>query len=156
MRAARRRAVRSILAIGAACGASLAGLIVPLRAFAAWPKAAFDAKTPKDLLDTMFKGVQFETSKAVSILAPDLAENGTIVPITVVADIPGVQSITIIAEDNPRALTSTYTLGKRATGPISVRVKLARTQNVSAIVLAEGKSYRATHRITVSVGGCGG
>lgn len=152
----RRRAVRSILVFAATCGASLAGLVAPLRAFAAWPKQAFDAKTPKELMDTMYKGVAIEDSKSVSIVAPDLAENGGIVPITVIADLPQVQSITIMAEDNPRALTSTYTLGKRATGPISVRVKLAKTQNVTAIVQSAGKTYRATHRVTVSVGGCGG
>jgi sulfur-oxidizing protein SoxY len=148
--------VRNILAICAACGASVAGLVAPLRALAAWPKAAFDAKSPKDLLDAMYKGVQFDKSSAVSILAPDLAENGTIVPITVIADLPGVQSVTIIAEENPRPLTSTYTLGKSAAGPISVRVKLAKTQNVTAVVQAQGKTYSATRRITVSIGGCGG
>lgn len=156
MTTGRRIAVRNILTICAACGASLAGLIAPLRAVAAWPKLAFDAKTPKELMDTVYKGVQLEKSNAVSILAPDLAENGAVVPITVIADLPEVQSITILAEENPRVLTSTYTFGKRAAGPFSVRVKLAKTQNVTAIVQAQGKTYSATHRITVSVGGCGG
>lgn len=153
MKTGRRLAVRNILV---ACGASFAGLVAPLRAIAAWPKSAFDAKTPQELMDAMYKGAQFEKSNAVSILAPDLAENGGVVPITVVADLPNVESITILAEGNPRALTSTYKLGKRAKGPISVRVKLAKTQNVTAIVQAGGKTYRATHKITVSVGGCGG
>jgi sulfur-oxidizing protein SoxY len=156
MRTGRRLAVRNILVVCAAGGASLAGLIAPLRAIAAWPRTAFDAKTPKELTDAMYKGAQFEKSDAVSILAPDLAENGGIVPITVVANLPEVESIVILAEGNPRTLTSAYTLGKRARGPISVRVKLAKTQNVTAIVRAQGKTYSATRKITVSVGGCGG
>jgi sulfur-oxidizing protein SoxY len=112
--------------------------------------------TPKDLNEAMFKGARFEQSNAVSLLVPDLAENGGIVPITVVTDLPAVETVTIVAEENPRALTSTYTFGKRASGPISVRVKLAKTQNVTAIVQAGGRTYSATRKITVSVGGCGG
>lgn len=130
--------------------------MAPLRAVAARPTAAFDAKTSKEAIDAMYKGVSLEQSSSVSILAPDLAENGTIVPITVIANLPQVESITVLADGNPRALTSTYTLGKRAAGPISMRVKLAKTQSVTAIVRAQGKTYTATRKITVSVGGCGG
>lgn len=153
MRTGRRAAVRNIFVAWAAV---LAGVAAPLRALAAWPKAAFEAKTPKEAIDAMYKGASLEQSSSVSILAPDLAENGTVVPITVIANLPQIESITILAEGNPRALTSTYTLGRRATGPISMRVKLARTQNVTAIVRAQGKTYSATRKITVSVGGCGG
>lgn len=149
----RRTVLRTLAVTGAG---ALAAVFAPLRAFAAWPKAAFDAKTPKELIDTLFKGAQIEKHAAVVLVAPDLAENGGIVPITVEARIPDVQTITILAEENPRALTSTYTLGKRASGPLSVRVKLAKTQNVTAIVQAGGKTYSATKRVTVSVGGCGG
>ena len=153
MRTARRNALRTILA---ACGAAAAGLAAPLRALAAWPQAAFDAKTPKEAIDALHRGEALEKSDAVRIVAPELAENGGIVPVTVVANVPDIESITILAEGNPRALTSTYKLGKRARGPISVRVKLAKTQNVTALVRAGGKTYSATQKVTVSVGGCGG
>lgn len=149
----RRRTFQSLVAL---TFTSLAGVLVPLRAVAAWPRTVFDAKTPKDLMDAMFKGAKIESSSSISLLAPELAENGGIVPITVEANLPNVETITILAEENPRALTSTYTLGKRVTGPISVRVKLAKTQNVTAVVQAGGKTYSATKKVTVSVGGCGG
>lgn len=145
---------RKLLALGASA-AALA--IAPLRALADWPKAAFDAKTPKEVTDVLLKGATAEKSGALAIVAPDLAENGGIVPITIdFANLPGVQSISILADENPRALTSTYTLGKRAAGPLTVRVKLAKTMNITAIAQAGGKSYTTTKRITVSVGGCGG
>ena len=153
MRIARRNALRNILA---ACGAAAAGLAAPLRALAAWPQSAFDAKTPKEAIDALYRGETLEQNAAVRIVAPELAENGGVVPITVVANVPDIESITILAEGNPRALTSTYKLGKRARGPISVRVKLAKSQNVTALVRAGGMTYRATQKGTVSVGGCGG
>lgn len=151
---------RSVLKM--AVGAALLGagvlreLLMPGVASAAWPKGAFDAKTSKDAITHLYQDASVERTNAVRILAPDLAENGSIVPITVSTDLRDVESIVILAEENPRALTSTYTLGKRAVTPISVRVKLAKTQNVTAIVKAQGRLYSATKPITVSIGGCGG
>jgi len=152
----RRSILKMMLAAGATGLSLAAGLLAPMRAIAAWPKAAFDAKTPKEVIDAIFKGGPIEKSSAVSIVAPDLAENGAIVPITVTAELSGIESITVLAEENPRPLASTYTLGKRAVLPFSMRIKLAKTQNVTAIVQAQGKLYTTTKRIIVSVGGCGG
>ena len=152
----RRIALKKLVSLFVTGSACLSGRLVPLRAFAAWPKAAFDAKTPKDLTDTLFKNMPVEKSDAITLLAPDLAENGGVVPITVSTTLKDVETITILAEENPRTLTSTYKLGKRVAAGVSVRVKLAKTQNVTAIVVSQGKAYSATRRITVSVGGCGG
>ena len=152
----RRSILNSIHGLGLLAFSLSAGLLTPLRALAAWPKAAFDAKTSKDVVEVLFKGLPIEKSSAVSVVAPDLAENGAIVPITIMSELRGIESITLLADENPRALASTYTLGKRAVLPFSTRIKLAKTQNVTAIVQAQGKLYSATARITVSVGGCGG
>jgi sulfur-oxidizing protein SoxY len=150
----RRAALGRLVAV---CTASVAGLLWPLRSWAAWPKAAFDAKSPKEALDQIFPGASAQPTTDIRIVAPDLAENGGIVPITVVSTLPGIQTIAILAEENPRALTSTYTLGARARTPISVRVKLAKTQNVTVVAKTQdNKVYTASHKITVSVGGCGG
>jgi sulfur-oxidizing protein SoxY len=150
----RRSALGRIAAI---CTASFAGVLWPLRARAAWPKGAFDAKTSKDAIGQLYPGATPEQSTAIRIVAPDLAENGGIVPITVISTLPGIQTITILAEENPRALTSTYTLGARARTPLTVRVKLAKTQDITVVArTADNKVHTASHRITVSVGGCGG
>jgi len=150
----RRSAVGRIVAV---CTTSFAGLLWPMRGWAAWPKAAFDAKTSREVVDQLYPGATAEKTTAIRIVAPDLAENGGIVPITVVSTLPGIQTITILAEENPRALTSTYTLGPRARTPLSVRVKLAKTQDVTVVAKTQdNKVYTASHRITVSVGGCGG
>ncbi len=151
----RRRFIKAVAGTASLAAVGITGF-APTAAQAAWPKAAFDAKTSKDVIDTMFKGVPVEKSDAVTILAPELAENGGVVPISVSTTLKNVESITVLAEENPRALTSTHKLGKRAAGSVSVRVKLAKTQIVTAIVMAQGKAYSATRRITVSVGGCGG
>lgn len=156
MRPSRRTALNRLASLAVIGVSGMVGMLAPIRTWAAWPKEAFDAKTPKDLADVLFKGKPVEKSDAITVLAPDLAENGGVVPITVSTTLKDVESITILAEENPRTLTSSYRLGKRVAPGLSVRVKLAKTQNVTAIVVAQGKAYSATRRITVSVGGCGG
>lgn len=150
----RRRAMQwtaGTLAVGPALlGAGAA------RAQAAWPKAAFDAKTAKEVLDILFKGAAIEKSDALGILAPDLAENGGVVPVTVQTTLAGVEMIALLAESNPRALVAVHTFGKRGQAPMTVRMKLAQSQNVTAVARAGGKVYTASRAIRVSIGGCGG
>jgi hypothetical protein len=81
-----------------AASAATAVMLSPLRsAWAAWPKAAFDAQRTTDVVAAPFGGRRPEASDAVQIRTPEIAENGTIVPITVTATMPDVNGITIIA-----------------------------------------------------------
>lgn len=137
-------------------GAAALGLLASFRTWAAWPKTAFEAKTVKDALDALNVGGSIESSTAVRLIAPDIAENGTVVPVTVQTDLKNIESITLIAEKNPRALVATYKFGKYFSPPLSTRMKLGMTQNVVAIVKAQGKFYSASKLIKVTVGGCGG
>ena len=148
MRHARRRFVQ--------LGVAALGLMATMRAWAAWPKAAFDGKTQKEVVDALLSGGAVEVSAAVRLIAPDIAENGGVVPITVQTDLKDIESITIIAPKNPRALVATYKFGKFASPPLSTRIKMSSTQDIVAIVKAQGKLYSASKQIKVTVGGCGG
>lgn len=140
-----------------AAPAAAAAWLSPQDAQAAWPKDAFDAKTTKEALAVLYPGATPQTSSAVTILAPELAENGTVVPVTVQSTLPNIQTITMLADGNPRALVATFTLSKRAQAPVTVRMKLAKSQDIVAVAkAADGKTYIATRPIRVSIGGCGG
>lgn len=130
--------------------------ITTFRSWAAWPKSAFDAKASKDALNTLYGGATAEPSELLRLVAPEIAENGTVVPVTVQSDLKDLESITLIAEENPRPLLGTFSFGKFASPPISVRIKMSKTQNVVAIAKAQGKLYSASKQIKVTVGGCGG
>lgn len=136
-------------------GAAAMALLGPLRAFAAWPKAAFEAKTSKEALESLLGGTP-EPSSAVQLIAPEIAENGGVVPISVQTDLKNVESVTLIAEENPRPLVASFKFGKFASPAVATRIKLGKTQNVVAVVKAQGKLYSASRQIKVTVGGCGG
>jgi sulfur-oxidizing protein SoxY len=148
----RRLFLRTASAFGVLC---LGGLL-PRSARAAWPQAGFDARDVKQLMTALFQDAAASVSADIKVLAPDIAENGTVVPITIKTVLPKVESITLVAEGNPRPLAAVFRPDARATSEIGIRLKLAKTQSVTAIVKSDGKLYKASKEINVSVGGCGG
>lgn len=140
-------------AIGVAVGA---GLLSPRAVLAAWPKQAFQAKSAADALSAVYGMSSAPVSGEVSIKAPDIAENGAVVPITVETGLDGVQSISVIAEKNPVPLIATYDMGPSTEGYVSMRIKMGKTSDVIAVVKANGKLYEARKAVKVTIGGCGG
>ena len=79
-------------------GAFAAGLfLAPLRALAAWNKEAFGAKTTADALKSLGAAGSAE-SKDIAIEAPQIAENGAVVPIEISSNVPGTTSIAVLIE----------------------------------------------------------
>ena len=132
-----------------------AGLLKTGVAFAAtWNKAGFESKTIADALKSLGAASPAE-SRDIVITAPDIAENGAVVPIAVTSKIPNTQRISIIAEKNPFPLTSTFEVVNGAEGYVSTRLKMGETSNVRAVVMADGKFYTAVKEVKVTIGGCG-
>ncbi len=152
----RRIFLKGTLASGAIATALGAGLLSPRHVLAAWPKNAFEAKSVQDALNGLYGSDLTKPSDAVSIKAPDIAENGAVVPITVSADLPNADSISIIAEKNGTPLAASYQLGAGTKPSISTRIKMGETSNVIAVVNANGKAYSARKEVKVTIGGCGG
>ena len=141
--------------VGVAAAAAGAGLLKTGYALAAiWNKAAFESKAVADALKSL-GAANLSESKDILITAPDIAENGAVVPIAVTSKIPNTQSISIIAEKNPFPLTSTFEVANGAEGYVSTRLKMGETSNVRAVVRADGKFYTAAKEVKVTIGGCG-
>src|ERR1700694_3164162 len=88
-------------------GAVALALLRPWAAFAAWNKAAFEAKTPGDALKGIGAG-NATPSKEIVIDAPEIAENGAVVPIEITSNIPGTTSIAVLADKNPFPLVGKF------------------------------------------------
>lgn len=147
---------RAILRFGAgiASAAILATLPVARAIAATWNKAGFDAKTAADAMKTL--GVaNAADSRDISITAPDIAENGAVVPVAVTSRIPNTQSISIVAEKNPFPLAATFDFAGTSEAYVSTRLKMGQTSNIRAVVKADGRFYTATKEVKVTVGGCG-
>ncbi len=147
-------AVRRLFLQGA--GALAAGLLTPLAALAAtWNKAAFGAKTPADALKNI-GFVDAVPSKDLVVDAPEIAENGAVVPIEATSNIPGTRSIAVVADKNPFPLVAKFDFADGALPYVKVNIKMQETSDVRIIAEANGKHYLATRNIKVTIGGCGG
>jgi len=127
-------------------------------AFAAndkYPEDAFKAKSDADAIKSLY-GKTAEPSDKVKLDAPEIAENGAVVPISVSSSLADVTSISILVADNPNALAASYKIPAGTLPSVANRLKMAKTTNVIAIVEAGGKLYSATKEVKVTVGGCGG
>ncbi len=152
----RRLLLKGTATAGVVGVAVASGLLTPRGALAAWPKAAFDADTLDATMASLGATGDPEDSSDITIKAPDIAENGAVVPISVTANMGAVEKISIIAENNPAPLAATFDLGTGAQGFVSTRIKMGKTSNVIALVQADGKLYKASKEVKVTIGGCGG
>jgi len=133
-----------------------AGFLKPQDVRAAeWNKAAFGGKTMADTLKAMGAGSPAQ-STSITITAPDIAENGAVVPVTVQSGLPKTESIAILIEKNPNMLAANFDLPAGTDPLVGTRVKMGQTSNVYALVKADGKFYTAVKEIKVTLGGCGG
>lgn len=152
----RRSFIKSSAAAGAFGVAVSAGLVTPRAVMAAWPKAAFEATD----LDVAVKGALGDSaiteSSDITLKAPEIAENGAVVPITVTSNIPNTESISVLIRENPTPLTATFNLGSNTAGFVSTRVKMSKTSDVVAVVKSGGKLYSTKLTVKVTIGGCGG
>lgn len=157
LRASRRSLLKGA-ALAAVLGAS-ANLLRSVAAFAAdaagWPADAFKQKSQADTLKSLY-GKTAEVSDKVKLDAPEIAENGAVVPISVSTTLPKVTSISLMVAENPNALAASYKIPEGTVPAVSNRVKMAKTSMVVAVVESDGKLYSASKEVKVTVGGCGG
>ncbi|MDE2604526.1 MAG: thiosulfate oxidation carrier protein SoxY [Burkholderiales bacterium] len=148
----RRETLKQSLAVAGLLGAT--GLF-PQYALAA-NKAAFDAKSVADAVKAYGASAPVE-SKDVTLTAPDIAENGAVVPLAVSSTLPGVKSLLMLVEKNPSALSAKFDVNDSVEPAFSTRVKMGQTSDVYAVAItADGKAYYAKKEVKVTLGGCGG
>lgn len=118
------------------------------------PKKSFD-----EALKEITGGKAVSDSDKVKLIAPEIAENGAVVPVTVEVELPieQVKAIHILADKNHNAKTmSVYFTPANGKAYISTRIRLAETMNVVAVAqLADGSFIKAQKPVKVTIGGCG-
>jgi sulfur-oxidizing protein SoxY len=137
-------------------GALAALLLQPLLALAAtWNKDAFGAKSAPDALKVL--GAAGATpSKDVLIEAPEIAENGAVVPIEITSNVRGTTALIVLIDHNPFPLVAKFDFAEGALPYVKLNVKMGETSDVRVLAQAGGQHYQATKEIKVTIGGCGG
>jgi sulfur-oxidizing protein SoxY len=156
MNVTRRTVLRGAGSLGALSALIMAGVLKPTAAYAAeWNKAAFEAHDTAGALKGLGAAATAD-SKDLMLKVPDIAENGAVVPVDVVSNIPNTSSISILVEKNPSPLCAHFDFANGAVPEVSARLKMGQTSLVKAVAKADGKFYTAQKEVKVTVGGCGG
>jgi sulfur-oxidizing protein SoxY len=152
----RRAFLKKAGVFGSVAAAIATGLLNPGAVFAAaWNTLAFTAKDPAEALKNAgYEGAA--ESSDIMIKAPDIAENGAVVPVSATSNIPGTTSMAFFVEKNPAPMIASFEFSNGAEPYISTRVKMAKTSIVRVAVKAGGKNYTASREVKVTIGGCGG
>jgi sulfur-oxidizing protein SoxY len=162
---------RDMLAQSAQC-AQVAGLLASLGLWPAlaaaqsaaapivnapdWNAAAFDAKRMPEVMKALGVSAPMSSSE-VTLTAPDIAENGAVVPVVASSTAAGVRRLMFLVERNPAVLSAVFDVSEAVEPSLSTRVKMAETSQVYAVALtADGKVLYAAKEVKVTLGGCGG
>jgi sulfur-oxidizing protein SoxY len=156
MNPTRRTLLKGTVAAGVAGIAAGAGLLTPGAVLAAWPKAAFEAKSVDSAVGGLLGSSNLNASGDITIKAPPIAENGAVVNVAVSTKIKNVDSITLLVEKNGSPMAASFGLAAQTEPFIKTRIKVSKTSSVIAVIKSGGKLYSAGREVKVTIGGCGG
>lgn len=131
-----------------------AGLVSPQVARAAWDKAAFDSRGVEAVFAALGAGKPAPSTE-IRINAPEIAENGAVVAVSVVSNLPQTEQIALLVDRNPYTLAAHFVIPPGTAADIQTRIKMAESANVYAVVKAGGRFHVARREVKVTLGGCG-
>ena len=119
-----------------------------------WNAAAFDGRSLADVVKALGASKPV-LSRDVTLTAPDIAENGAVVPMEVSTALPGVRRLALLVEKNPTVLMAVFDLSEAVDASVSLRVKMAESSNVYAVaILGDARVLYAVKDVRVTLGGC--
>jgi sulfur-oxidizing protein SoxY len=118
------------------------------------PAEAFNAKGIPATLKALGATGSAE-SRDIRIEAPDVSETGGQVPVIITSNIPRTESIAILIENNPHALSSVFQVPSWTDPYLSLNVKMQESTQLYALVRSGGKYFHARQMVRVTIGGCG-
>ena len=140
--------------------ATVAGLLAgtglfPQYAFA-FNKNAFEAKSLAEVVKAL-GGSAPVASKDVTLTAPDIAENGAVVPLGAATTLAGIKHLLILVEKNPSALVAIFNVTDNIDANFATRAKMGQSSDVYAVAITnDGKALFAKKEVKVTLGGCSG
>lgn len=152
----RRKALKAGGSAGLLALFGAIGLLRPISALAEWNKNAFSSKTMDDALTAMGATAPENNAVFIQLTVPEIAENGAVVPVTVVSTLRNVEQISIFVDKNPNVMAANFVFPAGTESMVTTRVKMGQTANIVALVKADGKFYRTAKEVKVTAGGCGG
>lgn len=131
----------------------ISSFILP-NANAALAREIFSSSSADEAMKALLGEAKAEESDKIELKAPELAENGAVVPIEVISSIPGTEKIALVVINNPTPLAGQFTFAEGIDSNIKIRCKIGKPSDVVAIINANGKVYTKKVHVKVTKGGC--
>ncbi|MGL5631337.1 MAG: thiosulfate oxidation carrier protein SoxY [Azovibrio sp.] len=150
---------RNLLKAGGKLGVlgvlAAAGIITPELALAAESRNenAFRAQSLEQALAALGAN-RPPRSTDISINAPEIAENGAQVAISIATTLPKVELIAILIEKNPHILAALFNIPEGTEASIQTNCKIAESSRVHVLVKSDGKFLMGSREVKVTLGGC--
>lgn len=122
---------------------------------AGWNKAAFDAKSLAEVVKALGVAGQPLESKDIVLQAPEIAENGSVVRVSVQSNLPATTRMALVVEKNPSALAAMFDIPPGTDASMAVNLKMAQSSNVYALARVGEQYFYAVREVKVTLGGCG-
>ena len=116
--------------------------------------AAWTADNTQQAIKELF-GTSKTNETKIKLKAPDIAENGAVIPITVSTDLKA-KTVAVFQDANPEATVAVFTVPENGIVDYSIRIKMRKTGKVTVVADVDGKLYSASKTVKVTIGGCGG
>ncbi len=94
-------------------------------------------------------------SDAVKLKAPAIAVDGASFFIEFSSDLPDVDTLIVLVEENPQPLIAAFQITPDVEPSIVTRVKLFKTGNIRVVARSAGQFFMTESMVKVTVGGCG-
>src|SRR5438046_10657638 len=88
-----------------------------------YPEEAFKQKSDTDAIKSLY-GKTAEVSDKIKLDAPEIAENGAVVPISASTVLTDVTSISFLVSENPNALAASYKILPCTVPSLANRIKM--------------------------------
>ncbi len=123
---------------------------------AAHASPAFDAKTIAEAIKALGGGAPAE-NKDVVLTAPDIAENGAVVPMGVSTSLPNIKQLMVLVEKNPSPLVARFEVSDGVDANFLTRAKMSQSSDVYAVAITnDNRTLFSKKEVKVTLGGCGG
>lgn len=145
---------RVFLSQGLRVASLLAGTSLFPQLVLAFNQPAFDARSLADVVRACGGALPAE-SRAVTVTGPEIAENGTVVPLAVASTLPGVRQLLLLVEKNPTLLVARFDVNEAIEPSFATRAKMSQSSDVIAVAITQdGRAFFARREVKVTLGGC--
>lgn len=140
------------------------GMTLPIFGYLPWKANTVQANSDELLPDYIYRdlyalyGKRVYTiaySDLVTIKTPEIAENGSVVPITIIGEVNSVTRFSLFIDQNRTPLACSCFLSNDADLRVSLRVKLPKTSDIYLITDTHQGLLASKQLVKVTMG-CGG